>query len=291
MALFSKKDKYIRISPNKALGSSDKRSLPEVPDELFAKCPSCKHMIYQKDLGLAKICSACSYNFRISAQERLLLTVDEDSFEELFTGIETKDPLNFPNYREKLAATRQKTNLDEAVVTGLAKIKGQTTALAIMDSHFIMASMGTVVGEKLTRLFELATEKKLPIVIFTASGGARMQEGIMSLMQMAKVSAAVKRHSNQGLFYLTILTDPTTGGVTASFAMEGDIILAEPQALVGFAGRRVIETTVREDLPEGFQKAEFLLEHGFVDAIINRTELRDCIAQLIAFHGNEVGHE
>ena len=285
MALFSKKDKYIRINPNKSLKQTEPREVPEVPDELFAKCPACKHMIYQKDLGPAKICPACSYNFRISAQERLCLTVDEGSFEELFTGIETKNPLKFPGYVDKLVATREKTGLDEAVMTGLAKVKGQDIALAIMDSHFIMASMGTVVGEKLTRLFELATEKALPVVIFTASGGARMQEGIMSLMQMAKVSAAVKRHSNAGLFYLTILTDPTTGGVTASFAMEGDIILAEPQALVGFAGRRVIETTVREDLPEDFQKAEFLLEHGFVDVIVKRTDLRDTIAELVAFHG------
>lgn len=285
MALFGKKDKYIRINPNRSLKKTVEREAPEVPDELFAKCPSCKHMIYQKDLGVAKICPACSYNFRISAQERLAITVDEGSFDELFTGLETKDPLKFPQYAEKLALAREKTGLDEAVLTGKALIRGQKVALAIMDSNFIMASMGTVVGEKLTRLFELAIAEKLPVVIFTASGGARMQEGIMSLMQMAKISAAVKRHSNAGLFYLTVLTDPTTGGVTASFAMEGDIILAEPQALIGFAGRRVIETTVREDLPEDFQRAEFLLDHGFVDAIVKRTELADVIANLVKFHG------
>lgn len=285
MALFGKKDKYIRINPNRSLKKTVEREAPEVPDELFAKCPSCKHMIYQKDLGVAKICPACSYNFRISAQERLAITVDEGSFDELFTGLETKDPLKFPQYAEKLALEREKTGLDEAVLTGKALIRGQKVALAIMDSNFIMASMGTVVGEKLTRLFELAIAEKLPVVIFTASGGARMQEGIMSLMQMAKISAAVKRHSNAGLFYLTVLTDPTTGGVTASFAMEGDIILAEPQALIGFAGRRVIETTVREDLPEDFQRAEFLLDHGFVDAIVKRTELADVIADLVKFHG------
>lgn len=285
MALFGKKDKYIRINPNRSLKKTVEREAPEVPDELFAKCPSCKHMIYQKDLGIAKICPACSYNFRISAQERLAITVDEGGFDELFTGLETKDPLKFPQYAEKLALAREKTGLDEAVLTGKALIRGQKVALAIMDSNFIMASMGTVVGEKLTRLFELAIAEKLPVVIFTASGGARMQEGIMSLMQMAKISAAVKRHSNAGLFYLTVLTDPTTGGVTASFAMEGDIILAEPQALIGFAGRRVIETTVREDLPEDFQRAEFLLDHGFVDAIVKRTELADVIANLVKFHG------
>ena len=226
MGLFDRKEKYIRINPNRSVRNGIDHQVPEVPDELFAKCPGCKQAIYQKDLGQAKICPNCSYTFRISAKERLDLTVDEGSFQELFTGIKTENPLNFPGYMEKLAATKEKTGLDEAVVTGVATIKGQRTALAIMDSNFIMASMGTVVGEKITQLFEHAIEEKLPVVIFTASGGARMQEGIMSLMQMAKISAAVKRHSNAGLLYLTVLTDPTTGGVTASFAMEGDIILA-----------------------------------------------------------------
>ncbi|HEM3697727.1 TPA: acetyl-CoA carboxylase carboxyltransferase subunit beta [Streptococcus suis] len=285
MALFRKKDKYIRINPNRSRIESAPQAKPEVPDELFSKCPACKEILYKKDLGLEKTCQHCSYNFRITAQERLALTVDEGSFEELFTGIETKNPLDFPNYLEKLAATRQKTGLDEAVLTGKATIGGQPVALGIMDSHFIMASMGTVVGEKITRLFELATEEKLPVILFTASGGARMQEGIMSLMQMAKISAAEKRHSNAGLFYLTVLTDPTTGGVTASFAMEGDIILAEPQTLVGFAGRRVIESTVRENLPDDFQKAEFLQEHGFVDAIVKRQDLPTTISRLLRMHG------
>lgn len=283
MALFSKKDKYIRINPNRSTVNQPQIK-PEVPDELFSQCPGCKYTIYQKDLGSERICPHCGYTFRISAQERLALTIDMGTFLEMFKGIETQDPLNFPGYRKKLTLMREKTGLDEAVVTGTALIKGEKVALGIMDSNFIMASMGTVVGEKITRLFEFATDEKLPVVLFTASGGARMQEGIMSLMQMAKISAAVKRHSNAGLFYLTILTDPTTGGVTASFAMEGDIILAEPQSLVGFAGRRVIENTVREDLPEDFQKAEFLLEHGFVDAIIKRRELPDMIARLVRLH-------
>ena len=283
MALFSKKDKYIRINPNRSTVNQPQIK-PEVPDELFSQCPGCKYTIYQKDLGSERICPHCGYTFRISAQERLALTIDMGTFLEMFKGIETQDPLNFPSYRKKLTLMREKTGLDEAVVTGTALIKGEKVALGIMDSNFIMASMGTVVGEKITRLFEYATAEKLPVVLFTASGGARMQEGIMSLMQMAKISAAVKRHSNAGLFYLTILTDPTTGGVTASFAMEGDIILAEPQSLVGFAGRRVIENTVREDLPEDFQKAEFLLEHGFVDAIIKRRELPDTIARLVRLH-------
>ena len=283
MALFSKKDKYIRINPNRST-VNQRQIKPEVPDELFSQCPGCKYTIYQKDLGSERICPHCGYTFRISAQERLALTIDMGTFLEMFKGIETQDPLNFPGYRKKLTLMREKTGLDEAVVTGTALIKGEKVALGIMDSNFIMASMGTVVGEKITRLFEYATAEKLPVVLFTASGGARMQEGIMSLMQMAKISAAVKRHSNAGLFYLTILTDPTTGGVTASFAMEGDLILAEPQSLVGFAGRRVIENTVREDLPEDFQKAEFLLEHGFVDAIVKRRELPDMIARLVRLH-------
>lgn len=283
MALFSKKDKYIRINPNRSTVNQPQIK-PEVPDELFSQCPGCKYTIYQKDLGSERICPHCGYTFRILAQERLALTIDMGTFLEMFKGIETQDPLNFPGYRKKLTLMREKTGLDEAVVTGTALIRGEKVALGIMDSNFIMASMGTVVGEKITRLFEYATAEKLPVVLFTASGGARMQEGIMSLMQMAKISAAVKRHSNAGLFYLTILTDPTTGGVTASFAMEGDIILAEPQSLVGFAGRRVIENTVREDLPEDFQKAEFLLEHGFVDAIVKRRELPDMIARLVRLH-------
>ncbi|WP_156010847.1 acetyl-CoA carboxylase, carboxyltransferase subunit beta [Streptococcus ruminantium] len=285
MALFRKKDKYIRINPNRSRIETAVQTKPEVPDELFSKCPSCKDILYKKDLGPEKICHHCSYNFRITAQERLSLTVDEDSFEELFTGIETTNPLNFPNYLEKLAENREKTGLDEAVLTGLARIGGQKVALGIMDSNFIMASMGTVVGEKITRLFELAIVERLPVVLFTASGGARMQEGIMSLMQMAKISAAVKRHSNAGLFYLTVLTDPTTGGVTASFAMEGDIILAEPQTLIGFAGRRVIESTVRETLPDDFQRAEFLQAHGFVDAIVKRQDLPTTIGKLLRIHG------
>ena len=280
MALFKKKN-YIRINPNRDQVPAAK---PEVPDNLWAKCPNCKHMLYTKDIGLEKICPYCSYNFRISAWERIAITIDEKSFEEWDNDLITKDSLSFPGYKEKIAKTQEQTGLDEAVLTGKATILGDSLALGIMDSHFIMGSMGTVVGEKITRLFEKATLEKLPVVIFTASGGARMQEGIMSLMQMAKISAAVKRHSDAGLFYLTVLTDPTTGGVTASFAMEGDIILAEPQSLIGFAGRRVIEQTIKQELPEDFQKAEFLLEHGFVDQIVPRTELKERISQLLRLH-------
>lgn len=281
MALFKKKKNYIRIRPNR---DETPTSGPFVPDDMWAKCPSCKHTLYTKEIGAEKICPNCGYNFRITAWERLALTVDENSFKEWDTDIATKDPLEFPGYLAKVSQMQEKTNLHEAVLTGEAMIDGQSIALGIMDSHFIMGSMGTIVGEKITRLFEKGVEKNLPVVIFTASGGARMQEGILSLMQMAKISAAVKRHHNAGLFYLTILTDPTTGGVTASFAMEGDIILAEPQALIGFAGRRVIEQTIKQELPEDFQKAEFLLEHGFVDQIVPRTELRQRISDLIKMH-------
>lgn len=280
MALFKKKN-YIRINPNRDQVPAAK---PEVPDNLWAKCPNCKHMLYTKDIGLEKICPYCSYNFRISAWERIAITIDEKSFEGWDNNLFTKDPLSFPGYVEKVTKTQESTGLDEAVLTGKATIMGNSLALGIMDSHFIMGSMGTVVGEKITRLFEKATLEKLPVVIFTASGGARMQEGIMSLMQMAKISAAVKRHSDAGLFYLTVLTDPTTGGVTASFAMEGDIILAEPQSMIGFAGRRVIEQTIKQELPEDFQKAEFLLEHGFVDQIVPRTDLKERISQLLRLH-------
>lgn len=280
MALFKKKN-YIRINPNRGQAPSNE---PTVPDNLWAKCPRCKRTLYTKEMGAEKVCPHCGYNFRISAWERIALTIDEKSLEEWDTDVKTEDPLNFPDYLEKIASVQEKTGLHEAVLTGEATINQQPVAIGIMDSNFIMGSMGTVVGEKITRLFERALAKNLPVVLFTASGGARMQEGIFSLMQMAKISAAVKRHSEAGLFYLTVLTDPTTGGVTASFAMEGDVILAEPQALIGFAGRRVIEQTIRQELPEDFQKAEFLLEHGFVDQIVPRTQLRERISQLLKLH-------
>lgn len=280
MALFKKKN-YIRINPNRGQAPTNE---PTVPDNLWAKCPRCKRTLYTKEMGAEKVCPHCGYNFRISAWERIALTIDEKSLEEWDTDVKTEDPLNFPDYLEKIASVQEKTGLHEAVLTGEATINQQPVAIGIMDSNFIMGSMGTVVGEKITRLFERALAKNLPVVLFTASGGARMQEGIFSLMQMAKISAAVKRHSEAGLFYLTVLTDPTTGGVTASFAMEGDVILAEPQALIGFAGRRVIEQTIRQELPEDFQKAEFLLEHGFVDQIVPRTQLRERISQLLKLH-------
>lgn len=285
MALFKKKN-YIRINPNREAGQVTQKK-PAVPDNMWAKCPCCKRTLYTKDMGVEKVCPYCSYSFRIGAWERLSLTVDEKSFQEWDTDIVTKDPLEFPGYLDKIKKMQAKTGLHEAVLTGKATLDGQEIAIGVMDANFIMGSMGTVVGEKITRLFERAIEESLPVIVFTASGGARMQEGIFSLMQMAKISGAVKRHSKAGLVYITVLTDPTTGGVTASFAMEGDVILAEPQSLIGFAGRRVIEQTIRQELPEDFQKAEFLLEHGFIDKIVPRNQLREALGQLVRIHTME----
>ncbi|EOI00134.1 acetyl-coenzyme A carboxylase carboxyl transferase subunit beta [Enterococcus haemoperoxidus ATCC BAA-382] len=282
MALFKKKN-YIRINPNRA-GDQSSVKKPAVPDNMWAKCPCCKRTLYTKDMGAEKVCPYCGYSFRIGAWERLALTVDEKSFEEWDTELVTKDPLDFPGYLDKIAMMQEKTELHEAVLTGKAKIDGQEIGIGVMDANFIMGSMGTVVGEKITRLFERATEQRLSVIIFTASGGARMQEGIFSLMQMAKISGALKRHSNAGLLYITVLTDPTTGGVTASFAMDGDVIIAEPQSLIGFAGRRVIEQTIRQELPDDFQKAEFLLDHGFVDKIVPRNQLQEELSKLIKIH-------
>ncbi len=230
------------------------------------------------------ICPGCGAYLRLTSRQRIQDVLDADSFEEWDAGLPQTDPLGFPGYGDKLAGLREKTGLDEAVCTGAGAIAGLRVAAGFMDSTFFMGSMGSVVGEKVTRLFERATEEGLPVVLFTASGGARMQEGLVSLMQMAKVSCAVERHGEAGLFYVSVLTDPTTGGVTASFAMEGDVVLAEPQALIGFAGQRVIRDTIRQELPVGFQTAEFALEHGLIDAIVARENLREVLAHLVALH-------
>lgn len=248
-------------------------------------CPHCGVLLelteQQENLNT---CTACGYHFRISPRERVDYLTDEKSFQELFGDLKSRDILNFPGYDQKLRNAKLASREREAVLCGTAEIEGIPCALFFMDPSFMMGSMGTVVGEKITRLFEYATEHSLPVVGYTVSGGARMQEGILSLMQMAKTSAAVKRHGEAGNFYLTVLTDPTTGGVTASFAMEGDIIMAEPGATVGFAGARVIEQTIRKKLPQGFQTSEFLLEHGFVDLIVPRKEQREMIAGLLRLH-------
>ena len=256
------------------------------PANLLFKCSRCGHVQISEEFetGLG-VCVGCGYHSRITAAKRLQITVDEGSFCEYDKEMQSKNPINFPGYEEKLTALQESTGLKDAVVTGQCTIEGSECGIGIMDSTFMMASMGSVVGEKITRLFEQATAKKLPVVIFTASGGARMQEGVVSLMQMAKTSGAVARHSDAGLLYITVLTDPTTGGVTASFASLGDIILAEPKVLIGFAGRRVIEGTIKQRLPDDFQSAEFLLEHGFVDKIVQRSELRQMLSKLLKLHG------
>ncbi len=230
------------------------------------------------------ICPECGAYMRMSAFERIELICDEATFKEIDKGLKSKNRLDFPGYDEKLSAAATTSGLNEAVVTGTAKIGGNKCAVFVMDSNFMMGSMGSIVGEKITRLFEKALKEKLPVVGFTTSGGARMQEGIISLMQMAKVSGAVKRHSEGGLLYIAVLTDPTTGGITASFAMQGDIIMAEPKALIGFAGARVIRQTIGQELPEGFQSAEFLLEHGFIDVIEERPRLKYTISKLLEIH-------
>ena len=234
-----------------------------------------------------QVCTACGYHFRMGPRDRIVYLADEDSFQELYGELMSRDVLGFPGYDQKLRNAKLASREKEGVVCGTAQIGGEACALFLMDPNFMIGSMGTVVGEKITRLFEYATENGLPVVGFTVSGGARMQEGILSLMQMAKTSAAVRRHSEEGNFYLTVLTDPTTGGVTASFAMDGDVIMAEPGATVGFAGARVIEQTIRKKLPQGFQKAEFLLEHGFVDLIVPRTQQKGMIAKLLKLHRKE----
>ncbi|HEY4399148.1 MAG TPA: acetyl-CoA carboxylase, carboxyltransferase subunit beta [Lactobacillaceae bacterium] len=255
-----------------------------IPDGMFLACPYCGEQLYAKQLGKFRVCDNCGYGFRLQARERVALLAD--SFEEMDADLQFGET-EFPGYADKLDRARQQTQLGDSVLTELATIDGHRAALGVMDSHFIMGSLGSITGEKITRLFETATVQSLPVVLFTASGGARMQEGINSLMQMAKVSAAVAAHQEAGLLYLVVLTDPTTGGVTASFAMQGDITLAEPHALVGFAGARVIEQTIHEKLPKDFQRVETLLENGFVDQIVPRPELAHTIGQILSLHAQQ----
>ena len=227
----------------------------------------------------------CNYHFNISAKERINQIFDKDSFIEMFQEIKVTNPLEFPGYEEKLKKAEQKSDLDEGVLCGVGNINSKKVATAIMDSNFMMGSMGSAVGERITRIIEYATQNKLPLIIFTASGGARMQEGIISLMQMAKTSAAIAKHDEAGLLYISVITNPTTGGVTASFAMLGDIIISEPGAILGFAGRRVIENTINQKLPEDFQSAEFMLEKGFVDDIVDRKNLKNYLSRVLKLHG------
>ena len=263
---------------------------PEVPEGLLRKCNKGGGAIIAEDVKKDHyICPKCGGYFRVHARRRIEMVTDEGSFEEWDSDLQGGNPLEYKGYEEKLEKLQEKTGLSEAVITGKAKIDGRETAIGVCDGRFLMASMGEAVGEKIARAVERATEERLPVILFACSGGARMQEGIVSLMQMAKTSAALKHHSDAGLLYISILTDPTTGGVTASFAMLGDVILAEPKALIGFAGPRVIEQTIGQKLPEGFQRAEFLLEHGFLDAIVERPQMKAVLSKILALHENGKG--
>lgn len=263
---------------------------PEVPEGLLRKCNKCGGAIIAEDVKKDHyICPKCGGYFRVHARRRIEMVTDEGSFEEWDSDLQGGNPLEYKGYEEKLEKLQEKTGLSEAVITGKAKIDGRETAIGVCDGRFLMASMGEAVGEKIARAVERATEERLPVILFACSGGARMQEGIVSLMQMSKTSASLKHHSDAGLLYISILTDPTTGGVTASFAMLGDVILAEPKALIGFAGPRVIEQTIGQKLPEGFQRAEFLLEHGFLDAIVERPQMKAVLSKILALHENGKG--
>ena len=280
--LFRKRE-YVTVSSRTL---DDNSHLPNIPDGKWINCPKCKNILYKEDLERNyKVCIGCGHHFSISAKKRINQIFDENSFVELFKDVETRNPLNFQGYEDKLELNKAKSGLEEAVITGTGKINSFKVTTAVMDSNFMMGSMGCAVGEKITRIVEYATENRLPLVIFTASGGARMQEGIFSLMQMAKTSLAISRHDKAGLLYISVITHPTTGGVTASFAMEGDIIISEPSAVIGFAGRRVIENTINEKLPEDFQSAEFVLEKGFIDSIVKRRDLKSYLYKVLKLHG------
>lgn len=279
------KSRKMRLDLFKKRRGNEHKPPVDAPENLFHSCPSCKESVPYEDLMHdLYVCPFCGHHMKLTAHERLRQLVDESSFVEIDKRMTLVEGLDFPGYEEKLEKLQKKTGLYEAVVSGTAKIGGIKTAIAVMDSNFFMGSMGSVVGEKITRCIEMATKKKLPLIIFATSGGARMQEGILSLVQMAKTSAALARHHDAGLLYISYLTHPTTGGVSASFAMLGDIILSEPDCLIGFAGKRVIASTLNEELPENFQKAEFLLEKGFVDKIVERKDSRSTLIQLLSFH-------
>ena len=282
-----RKPKYAQIR-GRVAETVDKK--PEVPVGMWIKCPGCKGSIYSQDIKHNNgICPECHHHFPIAPRTRIHQIIDRGSWHELDRQMTSINPLGYDAYEEKLEIAKAKTKQQAAVITGVGKIDGVKTVVGVMDSRFMMGSMGSVVGEKITRAIEYATAHQLPLILFTASGGARMQEGIFSLMQMAKTSAALARHDDAGLLYITVLTNPTTGGVTASFAMLGDIILAEPEALVGFAGPRVIEQTIRQKLPEGFQKSEFLQEHGMVDKIVARRDMQATLSTLLSLHQYEGG--
>ncbi|MGY0373758.1 acetyl-CoA carboxylase, carboxyltransferase subunit beta [Clostridium sp. JNZ J1-5] len=280
-----KKTKYITLKNEAQNDQQSQEKGPNIPNGMWIKCSSCGKTIYKKDLeDNFKVCTFCGKHYRMNSRERIEFIIDTGTFRELDKNLETVNPLDFEGYEEKINSLKEETGLSEAVVTGYGKIYGKDVVIAVMDSNFMMGSMGSVVGEKITRAIENATKHRLPIIIFTASGGARMQEGMFSLMQMAKTSAAIARHGEEGLPYISVLTDPTTGGITASFGMLGDILISEPGTLIGFAGQRVIEQTIKQKLPEGFQSAEFLLEHGFLDKIVKRQELKKVLYKILDMH-------
>ncbi len=271
----------------KRKGEGERPRKVVIAEGLWVKCDSCKEIVYRAEVERAgRVCPKCRYPFRITARERLASLVDEGSLEERDAGLSSRDPLGFKDtkrYRDRLRSAKEKTGLEEAVISGLARIGGFPVVVCVFEFDFMGGSMASAVGEKITRAIELSIQKRVPLIILSASGGARMQEGVLSLMQMAKTAAALQRLAEERIPYLSILTDPTTGGVTASFAMLGDVILAEPRALIGFAGPRVIAETIRQPLPEGFQRSEFLLEHGQVDLVVERRELKETIRRLLAF--------
>ena len=278
-------DKIKKFNDTDKSNSEKNEKASEMLIGKWVKCDSCKEILYKEDVHKNySVCPNCGKHFRISARRRLEQIVDENTFEEMDSNLQTTDPLQFEGYTKKIALLQEKTKINEAVKTGIGKINGEQAVIAIKDGNFLMGSMGYVVGEKITRAIETAIEKRLPLIMFCVSGGARMQEGIISLMQMAKTSSALAKLDDAGLLYISVLTDPTTGGVTASFAMLGDIILAEPDALIGFAGPRVIEQTLKQKLPEGFQRSEFLLEHGFIDKIVTRKDMKDTLSQILKLH-------
>lgn len=279
-------DKIIKINKTEKRVKNEKAS--DMLIGKWIKCDKCKEILYKEDVHKNfSVCPNCGKHFRISARRRIKQIADEGSFEEIGAGILTKDPLKFEGYLKKVEALKEKTKIEEAVKCGICKIYGEEAVIAVMDGNFMMGSMGEVVGERITLAVETSIKKRLPLIIFCVSGGARMQEGIISLMQMAKTSAALAKHNKEGLLYISVLTDPTTGGVTASFASLGDIIIAEPNALIGFAGPRVIEQTIKQKLPEGFQKSEFLLEHGFIDMIVERKDMKEILYKILKMHKNE----
>lgn len=278
------KDFFNRTKKKKYLTVQDSKK-NDVPAGIMTKCPKCKKIMYTKELDEnLNVCFNCDHHISLSAYKRIEAISDEGTFNEFDKGMTSANPLDFPGYIEKIEKDQKKTDLNEAVVTGTAKLEGIEYGVAVMDARFRMGSMGSVVGEKICRIIDYCTEHRLPFILFSASGGARMQEGIISLMQMGKTSVSLKKHSDAGLLYISYITNPTTGGVSASFASVGDINLSEPKALIGFAGRRVIEQTINEKLPEDFQTSEFLLEHGQLDKVIHRKDMRTTLANILNLH-------